>query len=240
MIPPRLSPRRLAALPAACAVLALALLAGCGGSSPSGTNASPATVVPASAPVYIDAVVSPSGSLKSDALSAGRKLTKRQSEPYAGLLKLLQGPTGKTPSAKEVKTWLGENAGLFIGSISASGAQGAAGAVQGLLQEALGKALSEGLSGAEAALTGSGGVAGLLSHSSVQGALVLDTTNPSAARSFLEGQAHAAGAHSVTYRGITFDVAPDGIAQGMVHDFAVIGSEDGVKSVIETEAGGAA
>lgn len=214
------------------------LLAGCGGSSPSGTDASPATVVPSSAPFYLDAVVSPSGSLKSDALSVGRTLTSR-SAPYMGLLKLLQGPTGKAPTESEVKAWLGENAGLFVGSISAAGARGAAGAASGLLQEALGKVLSEGFAGVEGALTGSSGAVSLLGRSGVQGALVLDTTNPDAARSFLEGQAHSAGARSVSYRGSTFQVAPDGIAEGVVGRFAVIGSEAGVKSVIETHAGGA-
>lgn len=219
-------------------MLVAALLAGCGGSSSSGTNASPATVVPSSAPFYVDAVVSPTGSLKSDALSAGRGLTSR-SQPYMSLLKLLQGPTGKTPSDGEVKSWLGENAGLFIGSISTSGAKEAAGAASGLLREALSKALGEGFAGAEAALTGSRGVASLLGRSGVQGALVLDTTNPDAARSFLEGQAHGAGAHGVSYGGTTFEVAPDGIAEGVVGRFAVIGSEAGLRSVIETHAGSA-
>jgi len=216
------------------------LLAGCGGSSgSSGTNASPATVVPSSAPFYVDAVVAPEGSLKSDALSMGRTLTSR-SQPYMGLLKLLQGPTGKTPSDSEVKPWLGENAGLFIGSISASGASGAAGAASGLLREALSKALSEGFAGAESALTGSSGsVASLLGRGGVQGALVLDTTDPSEARSFLEGQAHGAGAHTVSYKGTSFEVAPDGIAEGVVGRFAVIGSEAGVEGVIETHAGAA-
>lgn len=217
----------------------LAALAGCGGSSsPSGTNASPATVVPASAALYVDAVVSPTGNLESSALSAGRKLTER-SEPYSGLLKLLQGPSGKTPSAKEVEGWLGENAGLFVDAGSSAGAGAAASAAQGLLQEALGKALTEGLAGAESALTGSSGIARLLSQGAVQGALVLDTTNPDSARSFLEAQAHAAGAHSVSFKGVSFEVASDGIAEGVVHRFAVIGSEAGLKSVIETQAGGA-
>jgi hypothetical protein len=228
---------RLRPVPGAGAlVLALAVLAGCGSSSPVGTSASPAGVVPASAPLYVDAVVQPSGSLRSDALSAGRALTQR-SEPYAGLLKLLQGPTGRAPSSKEVEPWLGQNAGIFLDSI---GSAGAAGAAQGLLQEALGKALSEGLTGAEAALTGAGGLAGLLSGSSVQGALVLDTSDVASARSFLEAQAHSAGSHSTSYRGVSFQVSPDGIAEGIVHRFAVIGSEAGVKSVIETALGGAA
>jgi hypothetical protein len=236
-LPSRLRRPVPALLTVAALALALAALAGCGSSSPTGTSASPASVVPAAAPLYIDAVVSPSGSLKSDALSAGHALTER-ADPYAGLLKLLQGPTGKAPSAKEVQPWLGENAGVFLSSVSATGVQSTVGAVQGLLQEALSKAIAEGLAGAEAALVGSGGLSSLLEQSSVQGALVLDTTNVSSARAFLEAQAKSAGAHSETYRGIVYQVAPDGVAEGVVHRFAVIGSEAGVKSVIETALGG--
>ena len=232
---------RSARAPLALAATAIALLAlsSCGSSSPSGTSASPATVVPASAPLYIDAVVQPTGALKSDALAAGSHLTGRQ-DPFTGLLKLLQGPSGKTPSyASEVKPWLGPEGGVFLSSIGAGGGQATSSAAQGLLQEALAKALSEGLSGAEAALLGSEGLPHLLGQSTIQGALVLDTTDPDKARSFLESQAHSAGAHSESYQGVSYQVAPDGIAEGIVHRFAVIGSEAGLKSVIETAAGGA-
>ena len=232
---------RSARAPLALAATAIALLAlsSCGSSSPSGTSASPATVVPASAPLYIDAVVQPTGALKSDALAAGSHLTGRQ-DPFTGLLKLLQGPSGKTPSyASEVKPWLGPEGGVFLSSIGAGGGQAASSAAQDLLQEALAKALSEGLSGAEAALLGSEGLPHLLGQSTIQGALVLDTTDPDKARSFLEAQAHSAGAHAESYQGVSYQVAPDGIAEGIVHRFAVIGSEAGLKSVIETAAGGA-
>jgi hypothetical protein len=223
----------------AASAIALLALTSCGSSSPSGTSASPATVVPASAPLYLDAVVQPTGGLKSDALTAGRRLTGR-SNPFAGLLKLLQGPTGKAPAyASEVKPWLGPEGGVFLSSIEASGKQSAATAAQGLLQEALSKALSEGLSGAEAALLGSEGLPALLGQSTIQGALVLDTTDLDKARSFLEAQAHSAGAHAESYQGVSYQLAPDGIAEGIVHRFAVIGSEAGLKSVIETAAGGA-
>jgi hypothetical protein len=225
------------ALALATATTALFALGGCG-SSPSGTSASPATVVPASAPLYIDAVVTPAGSLKTDALAAGRRLTQR-SNPFAGLLKLLQGPTGKVPDyAHEVKPWLGPNAGVFISSIDVAGASGASGA-QGLLGEAVSKGLAEGLAGAEAALLGSSGLPRLLGEHAIQGALVLDTTNVTGARSFLEGQARSAGARTSSYRGVAFHVAPDGIAEGIVHRFAVIGSEAGLQAVIDTALGGA-
>jgi hypothetical protein len=212
--------------------VAAAALAGCGSTSSPGTSASPATVTPASTPLYLDAVVRPEGSLKTDATAAGRTLTGRQ-KPFEGLLKLLAGPTGKTPSyPKEVEPWLGPHAGVFLSAVDLARTQGLLGG------ELLKKALSEGLTGVEAALLGQGGLSAALSSSGAQGALVLNTTNVDAARSFLEAQAHSAGAHSESYRGVTYQVSPDGVAEGVVHRFAVIGSEAGLKSVIDTAAGG--
>ncbi|MFI5004459.1 MAG: DUF3352 domain-containing protein [Solirubrobacterales bacterium] len=219
-----------AAVTLLAAVLA-GVLGGCGSSS-SGTSASPATVTPASAPLYIDAVVRPEGSLKTNATSTASTLTGRQ-KPFEGLLKLLAGPTSRTPHyAKEVQPWLGPHAGVFLSAIDLSRAQGL------LSGELLAKVLSEGLAGVEAALLGEGGLPAALNSSSAQGALVLDTTDVAKARSFLETQAHSAGAHSASYRGVTYQVAPDGVAEGIVHRFAVIGSEAGLKSVIDTAAGG--
>ncbi len=222
-------------LAGAVALLAIAL-GGCGSSSPSGTSASPATVTPASAPLYIDAVVQPEGSLKTNATATARTLTGRQ-HPFEGLLKLLAGPTGKAGGrainyAKEVQPWLGPHAGAFLSSISLARAQGLLGV------ETLKKLLSEGFGGLEAALLGQGGLQTALSASSGQSALVLNTTDVAKAKSFLEGQAHSAGSHTTSYRGVTYQVSPDGVAEGIVHKFAVIGSEAGFKSVIETAAGG--
>jgi hypothetical protein len=219
----------------AAALLTVALLAaalgGCGSSSPTGTSASPATVTPASAPLYLDAVVRPAGSLKTDATSAARTLTGRQ-RPFEGLLKLLAGPTGKAPSyAKEVEPWLGTHAGVFLGAVNPSSVEGLVGG------ELLKKALAEGFAGVEAALLGQGGLQTLLSSGALGGALVLDTTDVAKARSFLEAQAHSAGAHTTSYRGISYQVASDGVAEGIVHRFAVIGSEAGLKSVIDTASG---
>jgi uncharacterized protein DUF3352 len=212
--------------------VATAALAGCGSSSSPGTSASPATVTPASTPLFLDAVVRPEGTLKTDATSAASTLTGR-SKPFGGLLKLLAGPTGKTPNySKEVEPWLGPHAGVFLSAVDLARAQGLLGG------ELLKKALSEGLTGVEAALLGQGGLSAALSSSGAQGALVLNTTNVDAARSFLEAQAHSAGAHSESYRGVTYQVSPDGVAEGVVHRFAVIGSEAGLKSVIDTAAGG--
>jgi hypothetical protein len=218
--------------PMALIALLLAMLLGGCGSSPSGTSASPATVTPASAPLYIDAVVKPEGALKTNASATAHTLTGRQ-HPFAGLLKLLAGPTGKAPNyAREVEPWLGTHAGAFLSATALAHAQGLLGS------ETLTKLLSEGFSGLEAALIGQGGLQAALSANSAQGALVLDTSDVAKAKSFLEGQAHSAGAHTTSFRGVTYQVSPDGVAEGIVHRFAVIGSEMGVKSVIETATGG--
>ena len=211
--------------------LLAAALAGCG-SSPSGTSESPATVTPASAPLYIDAVVQARRQLEDRRDRRRATLTGRQ-HPFEGLLKLLAGPTGKTPNyAQEVEPWLGTHAGAFLSAAALEHAEGL------LSGETLEKLLSEGFSGLEAALLGPNGLQAALGTSSAQGALVLDTTDVAKAKSFLEGQAHSAGAHTTSYRGVTYQVSPDGVAEGIVHKFAVIGSEAGIKSVIETAAGG--
>ena len=87
-------PRRRTAAPAllvfAAAVLALA---GCGSSSSPGSSADPASVVPASAPLYLGAVVQPAGSLKSSATAAATTLT-HQPDPYA------PGPVLQAPGTR--------------------------------------------------------------------------------------------------------------------------------------------
>jgi Protein of unknown function (DUF3352) len=243
LLPHRLAgvaPPPIAATLAAVALLVVAL-GGCGSSSSGKTAASPATVTPASAPLYVEAVVQPSGTLKTDTESAAHTLTGRP-HPFEGLLKLLAAPTasggqaGRVPSyTQEVKPWLGTHAGLFLSSIGAP-------TLEEALRETLTKGLSEGFSGAEAALLGPGGLLNpsAIGQHAVQGALVLDTTDVAKARAFLEAQENSAGAHTTSYRGVSYQVAGDGVAEGIVHNFAVIGSEAGVKNVIDTALGGPA
>ena len=68
----------------------------------------------------------------------------------------------------------------------------------------------------------------------------MDTSDASAARSFLAGQARRAGAHATSYRGVSYEVTAAGIAFGLVDRFAVIGSEAGLRGVIDTTQGEAA
>ena len=191
---------------------------GCGSSSHAdGTEADPATAVPAAAPVYLGLTVRPTGAEQSGAEAAGRELTGRK-EPYAGLVALLQTPgSPKLDYKRDVAPWLGPRAGLFLSSLAS------AESLLGPLTKAL-------TSKSELSLT----------PGSLDGAIVMDTTDASAARSFLAGQAKHAGAHATSYRGVSYEVAAGGVAFGLVGRFAVIGSETGLRAVIGTTQGEAA
>jgi len=207
-------------------LLALAVittaLAGCGSSSSPGTSADPAGIVPASAPLYASAVVRPSGTLKTNATAAAQTLT-HQPNIYSRLAGVLQTPGSPTLYYnRDVAPWLGTNAGIFLSSLSIS----AAGTAQ--LQQLLTQLLQH----SSLASTWPFGAKG------VRGAIVLDTSDAAKARSFLGTQARHAGAHAVSYRGVAFQETSGGIAFGVVDRFAVLGSVDGLHSVIDTSLGG--
>ena len=213
------------ALTALLMILAVTVIAGCGSSHGSGTSADPATVVPASSPIYAGAVLRPEGSLKSSASAAGRALT-HQPDPYLRLLTVLQTP-GSAPLdfSHDVAPWLGPNGGIFLASVNDAAGKSSTGQLFSLLSEGL-------LGGASAALPFP------FSAQGTQGAIVLDTSNAGKAESFLDSQAKRAGAHAASYRGVAFQVTPGGIAFALVDRFAVIGSEAGLHDVIDTTLGG--
>ena len=72
-------------------VLALcaAIAAGCGSSSGSGGDDDPAALVPASAPVYVEAVLHPDGKVRTDVEGALKKIL-RTDDPNAKILDLLE------------------------------------------------------------------------------------------------------------------------------------------------------
>jgi hypothetical protein len=205
--------------------VAAAALAGCGGSHAGATAADPAGAVPASAPLYAGATVRPTDAQKTEALAVGRTLT-HQADPYLRLTQLLQTPGSPTLSfSRDVAPWLGPKAGIFLTSLEASGKA----------QSALLLSLLQGLGGPTAGFPFGGAGAG-----AGQGAIVLDTSDAGKAESFLASQARHAGAHAAAYRGVSYQATAGGVAFALVGKFAVIGSEGGVRSVIETTQGGPA
>jgi hypothetical protein len=230
-MPPR-TPRvwRLAALLWSVAAAAVAL-GGCGGSSSPAKGPDPARVVPASAALYAEATVRPSGTLASSARAAGQALT-HQADPYLRLLGALQLPGAPALDFKrDLSPWLGTQAGLFV---SGGGGSRARAAVASLLSSL-----------AQAILSGSGQIsfpfappaAPAAGAGGAEGALLLDATDSHAAEKFLHAQAARAGAHAASYRGVSFQTGAGGVALGLVHGFAVIGTESALRAVIDTTAG---
>ena len=205
-------------------VVALATLASCGSSSSPGTSADPATVVPASAPIYVGAIVRPTGSLQTDTLAAGHALTGR-SDPFGHLVSVLQTPGSPALDYdRDVAPWLGPNAGMFITS------PGRASSIEGLLEQALGA----GSTGASSTQTG----AWPFGPGGAKGAIVLDTSDLKSAESFVAQQAAHVNAHPHSYRGVTYQTSSDGDAFAVVKRFVVLGSEAAVQAVIDTAQGG--
>jgi hypothetical protein len=211
--------RKGGALRNTAAICALACtLAGCGSSGSGGTGADPASVVPAATPLYAGATVRPTGALQAAAREAGQKLT-HQADPYLRLTALLMTPGSPDLDFKrDVSPWLGEEAGIFIGS--------AGGSVQPLLG-GLGGQLFGGSGSVTFPFTGG-----------AQGAIVLDTSDLSKARAFLDQQAARAGAGATSYRGVAYRANSAGVSFAIVDRFAVIGSQAAVHAVIDTHAGG--
>jgi len=106
---------RLAAL---LAVVVLPL-AGCGSESGSGASgADPAKVVPAEAPLYVEAAVRPDGDLEEGASDALKKLL-RTDDPGAKITELLNKATADSDVKwDEVKQWLGPRVGAYATEFS--------------------------------------------------------------------------------------------------------------------------
>jgi hypothetical protein len=200
-----------------------AVLAGCGSS---GSSGDPARLVPASVPLYASLAIKPGGGSSGQAQTAAKKLT-HLAEPYGEVAQaLLSSGGGHAEFKRDIEPWAGKDAGVFVTSLDTSKLPQSSSSVQGLLEG--------GLSSAAASLG-----ADAFGSSSSQGAIVLETSDVGAARSFLTKRAHEQQAHPASYRGVSYEVSPSGATEGIVKGFAVIGSEAGFKSVIDTSLGGA-
>jgi hypothetical protein len=112
------SARRTGAVLAACATLALPVLAGCGGGGGGGTvDVGPAAAAPANAGLYVDATVRPTGSAETDAKAAAGKIldTNDPGGKIASLLEQQSAQEGHPINfQRDVMPWLGEKAGVFF------------------------------------------------------------------------------------------------------------------------------
>ena len=105
------------------ALLAL-VVAACGASGDE--NASPASVVPAGAPIYLEATVRPEGDLRADFDATAGKVLRTQN-PSAQIRRMVDEVLreDEVSYAKDIKPWLGRRAGVFLTDFSGEDAQGA-------------------------------------------------------------------------------------------------------------------
>jgi len=106
------APRRLLAL--ALPIAAAAVIAGCGASTGAG-GTDPAGLVPASAPVYLEAALRPDDQEAGDARTAFGKIL-RTSDPGAKLAELIDrhGRREGIRFAKDIEPWLGDRVGVGV------------------------------------------------------------------------------------------------------------------------------
>ncbi len=77
----------------------------------------------------------------------------------------------------------------------------------------------------------------LQAASASAGAAVIDVADHGSAQSFLEHLTSTSGAHAASYRGVAYDLNPQGIAYGFVGPFVVIGVRSAFEAVVDTRDG---
>jgi Protein of unknown function (DUF3352) len=92
-------------------------LAGCGGPASQSGVGGPASLVPESAPLYVEAVVQPTGELRSDTEAALKKLL-RTASPGREIKALFDSIDEGFSFDRDVKPWLGERAGIYLTSFT--------------------------------------------------------------------------------------------------------------------------
>ncbi|MDX6656250.1 MAG: hypothetical protein QOH62_1043 [Solirubrobacteraceae bacterium] len=115
----RIARRRLAVL--AAAAFAVVPVAGCGSSGSSAGGADdPAKAIPASAPVYLEATIRPTGKQRTDLEASGRKVLGT-SDPAAKIRELIDKAGSKEGKSfdKDIKPWLGSKAAIAVTSVAA-------------------------------------------------------------------------------------------------------------------------
>lgn len=188
------------------AALASVAVAGCGGSG-GDPDADPAAVVPARAPVYLEATLDPEGDTSEDVRALSRRLGGTD-DPGGRLIALLERAAdeggGDFRWKRDVAPWIGDRVGLFVSSVSATGAKADG--------EAALVAPTDDPDAAEEALERQ-----------------LGRRDPDRPPPRLSDRTH----REVEYR---VDAA-SGTAVAIVEDYAVIGNERAVRAAIDAAAG---
>ncbi|MFL5907430.1 MAG: DUF3352 domain-containing protein [Solirubrobacterales bacterium] len=121
-----MSRRRISAPLLACAAVA-AILSGCGGGGGGNVDVGPAAAVPANTPIYIDAVVRPTGTAQTDAKAAASKILSTP-DPGGKIISLIEQGTKANGHPinfqQDVSPWLGKEAGIFFTTLSGPDSQG--------------------------------------------------------------------------------------------------------------------
>jgi hypothetical protein len=125
--------RRITTLIAGCFAVPAAILAGCGGDSggSSSVDVGPAAAVPATAPIYLDATVKPTGQAQTDVNAALTKVLGTN-DPGAKIISLIdkegqqQAPNERFTYAADIQPWLGEKVGAFFTKFNGDDGTGAA------------------------------------------------------------------------------------------------------------------
>jgi hypothetical protein len=115
-------------VPALAVLAAVAIpIAGCGDSSSSSSSAGnpgadPAAFLPASAPVYVEAQVQPTGDLKANATTVASKIL-RTGDPAGKIVGLIDKGLNDNGDSYEqdIAPWLGQRAGLAVTGVGAGG-----------------------------------------------------------------------------------------------------------------------
>jgi len=124
-MPAAFLPRTVLALAASAAV---ALGAGCGDDGASGSSGpDPAAALPATAPLYVEAQVSPGGDLADNVKAVSRKLlgTEDVGQKVVGLIDDQLGERGASYE-KDIAPWLGQRAGVALTALGGRDADGVA------------------------------------------------------------------------------------------------------------------
>jgi hypothetical protein len=174
-------------------VLAALTFAACGESGSPGGDSDPASLVPAGAPVYLQAAVQPQGERRDDALAAAGKIM-RTGDPAAKLRELVDkglADDGLTWE-RDFAPWLGEDAGIWATNFQADEPSYAA---------------------------------------------IVATKDVDAAKAALakfEKTSDSGPYTARTYKGIDYKVDAEGVANGLIDDFVVVGTEDAFKRTADT------